>query len=90
MDGIKKFKRGVDKTPFVWYNKDTKEREVKVMTEFEVIKNALARVRADLNIYDFPNSTKHIHIPVNTLLGNIEIELEFNAEGKLVDTFTWD
>lgn len=60
------------------------------MTEFEVIKNAFARVRADLNIYDFPNSTKHIHIPANTLLGNIEIELEFDAEGKLVNTFTWD
>ena len=60
------------------------------MTEFEIIKNALSRVRADLNIYDFPGSTKHIHIPAHTALGNIDIELEFDAEGKLVDTFTWD
>lgn len=60
------------------------------MTEFETIKNAFARVRADLEIYDFPGSTKHIHIPVRTVFGNIEIELEFDADGKLVDTFTWD
>lgn len=60
------------------------------MTEFEIIKNAFVRVRADLTIYDFPGSTKHIHIPVGTLLGDIEIELEFDAEGKLVNTFTWD
>lgn len=61
------------------------------MTEFEIIKNALSRVRADLEIYDFPNS-KSIHIPINTLLApnGIELELEFDAEGKLVDTFTWD
>jgi hypothetical protein len=25
---IKKLKKGVDKSPKVWYNKDTKEREV--------------------------------------------------------------
>ena len=60
------------------------------MTEFETIKNAFARVRADLEIYDFPGSTKHIHIPVHTVFGNIEIELEFDADGKLVETFTWD
>lgn len=61
------------------------------MTEFEIIKNALSRVRADLEIYDFPNS-KSIHIPIDTLLApnGIELELEFDAEGKLVDTFTWD
>lgn len=61
------------------------------MTEFEIIKNALARVRADLNIYDFPDS-KSIHIPINTLLAptGVELELEFDAEGKLVNTFTWD
>ena len=60
------------------------------MTEFEIIKNALSRVRADLNIFDFPNSTKNIFIPVRTILGDIEIELEFDASGKLVETFTWD
>lgn len=60
------------------------------MTEFEIIKNALARVRADVTIYDFPTS-KSIHIPVDTLLDpNAELELEFDAEGKLVDTFVWD
>ena len=60
------------------------------MTEFEIIKNALARVRTDLIIYDFPGSTKHIYIPNLTVLSDIEIELEFDADGKLVDTFTWD
>ena len=60
------------------------------MTEFETIKEAFARVRADLEIYDFPGSTKHIHIPVNTILGDIQIELEFDADGKLVNTCTWD
>lgn len=61
------------------------------MTEFEIIKNALARVRADVEIYDFPDS-KSIHIPINTLLApnGIELELEFDAEGKLIDTLTWD
>ena len=61
------------------------------MTEFEIIKNALARVRADVKIYDFPDS-KSIHIPINTLLApnGIELELEFDAEGKLIDTLTWD
>lgn len=60
------------------------------MTEFDIIKNALSRVRADLNIYDFPGSTKHIFIPANTILGNVQIELEFDADGKLVNTTTWD
>ena len=61
------------------------------MTEFEMIKKAFARVRADLEIYDFPDS-KSIHIPINTLLApnGVELELEFDAEGKLVNTFTWD
>ena len=60
------------------------------MTEFEIIKNALARVRADVEIYDFPTS-KSIHIPINTLLApSVELELEFDGEGKLINTFTWD
>ena len=61
------------------------------MTEFEIIKNALARVRADVEIYGFPDS-KSIYIPINTLLApnGIELELEFDAEGKLIDTLTWD
>ena len=61
------------------------------MTEFEIIKSALARVRADVEIYDCPDS-KSIHIPINTLLApnGIELELEFDAEGKLIDTLTWD
>ena len=61
------------------------------MTEFEIIKNALVRVRADVEIYNFPDS-KSIHIPINTLLApnGIELELEFDAEGKLIDTLTWD
>ena len=57
------------------------------MTEFEIIKKALARVRADVEIYDFPTS-KSIHIPVDTLLDpNAELELEFDGEGKLINTF---
>ena len=61
------------------------------MTEFEIIKKALARVRADVEFYDFPRS-KSIHIPINTLLApnGIELQLEFDSDGKLVDTFTWD
>lgn len=61
------------------------------MTEFEIIKNALARVRADVEIYDFPTS-KSIHIPINTLLApnGIELQLEFDGEGKLIETYTWD
>lgn len=62
------------------------------MTEFETIKNALGRVRADLNIYDFGNLGKSIHIPVNTPLApdGIDLELEFDGEGKLINIFTWD
>ena len=60
------------------------------MTEFEIIKNALSRIHTELNTFDFPNSTKSIFIPVNTLLGNIEVELEFDVDGKLTNTFTWD
>ena len=60
------------------------------MTEFEIIKKALARVRADVEVYDFPTS-KSIHIPISTLMAdNIELELEFDAEGRLTNTFTWD
>lgn len=61
------------------------------MTEFEIIKNALARVRADVEIYDFPDS-KSIYIPINTMLApnGIELELEFDTEGKLIDTSAWD
>ena len=60
------------------------------MTEFEIIKKALARVRADLEIYDFPTS-KTIVIPVDTLLApNVDLELEFDGEGKLTDTFVRD
>ena len=84
-------KKGVDKTPFPCYNKDTKEKEVITMTEFEIIKKALARVRADVEVYDFPTS-KSIHIPINTLLApnGIELQLEFDGEGKLIETYTWD
>lgn len=60
------------------------------MTEFEIIKKALARVRADVTIYDFPTS-KSICIPVDTLLApNVDLELEFDGEGKLIDTFVRD
>lgn len=60
------------------------------MTEFEIIKNALARVRADLDIYDFPNQ-KSIIIPINSCFSDtITLELEFDADGKLTDTFTWE
>lgn len=56
------------------------------MSEFEIIKNAFARVRADLNIYDFENiGSKSIHIPA----GDGELELEFDGDGKLVDTNYW-
>lgn len=61
------------------------------MTEFEIIKNAFARVRADVEIYDFPTS-KSIHIPINTAFApnGVELELEFDGEGRLTDTYTWD
>ena len=61
------------------------------MIVFEIIKNVFARVRADVEIYDFPTS-KSIHIPINTALApnGIELELEFDGEGKLTDTYTWD
>ena len=60
------------------------------MTEFEISKNALARVRADVEVYDFPTS-KSLHIPIDTLLDpNAELELEFDGEGKLINTFVWD
>lgn len=56
------------------------------MSEFENIKNAFARVRADLSIYDFENiGSKSIYIPV----GNGELELEFDGDGKLIDTIYW-
>lgn len=61
------------------------------MTEFEIIKNALSRVRADLDIYDFPTE-KSIFFPINSLMaeGIIQFELVFDGEGKLVKTNTWD
>lgn len=56
------------------------------MTEFEIIKNAFARVRADLEIYEFENiGSKSIYIPA----GDGELELEFDGDGKLVDTNHW-
>ena len=56
------------------------------MTEFEIIKNAFARVRADLEIYEFENiSSKSIYIPA----GDGELELEFDGDGKLIDTNYW-
>ena len=56
------------------------------MSEFEIIKNAFARVRADLNIYDFENiGSKSIYIPA----GDGEVELEFDGDGKLIDTIYW-
>lgn len=56
------------------------------MNEFEIIKNAFARVRADLEIYEFENiSYKSICIPA----GDGELELEFDGDGKLVDTTYW-
>ena len=56
------------------------------MTEFEIIKNAFARVRADLEIYEFENiGSKSIYIPA----GDGELELEFDGDGKLVDINQW-
>ena len=56
------------------------------MSEFEIIKNAFARVRADLNIYDFENiGSKSIYIPA----GDGEVDLEFDGDGKLIDTIYW-
>ena len=56
------------------------------MTEFETIKNAFARVRADLEIYEFKNiGSKSIYIPA----GDGELELEFDGDGKLIDTNYW-
>ena len=60
------------------------------MTEFEIIKKALTRVRADVQVQDFP-TIKTIYIPVGALLDtDVELELEFDSEGKLVDTIVWD
>ena len=56
------------------------------MTEFETIKNAFTRVRADLEIYEYENiGSKSIYIPA----GDGELELEFDGDGKLVDTNYW-
>lgn len=56
------------------------------MNEFETIKNAFARIRADLEIYEFENlGSKSIFIPA----GDGELELEFDGNGKLVDTTYW-
>lgn len=56
------------------------------MSEFEIIKKAFARVRADLEIYEFENiGAKSIYIPTN----DGELELEFDGDGKLVDTTYW-
>jgi hypothetical protein len=60
------------------------------MTEFEIIKNALARVKTDMEIYD-SSGLKSIRIPVYTLLSDdVELEFEFDEEGKLTNTFVWD
>ena len=57
------------------------------MNEFEIIKNAFARIRADLEIYEFENiGSKSIYIPV----GDGELELEFDGDGKLIDSHYWD
>jgi hypothetical protein len=62
------------------------EREVTSMNEFEIIKNVFARVRADLEIYEFEIiGSKSIFIPE----GDGELELEFDGDGKLVDTTYW-
>lgn len=56
------------------------------MTEFEIIKNAFARVRADLEIYEFENiGSKSIYIPA----GDGELELEFDGDDKLINTNYW-
>jgi hypothetical protein len=56
------------------------------MSEFEIIKKAFARVRADLEIYEFAYiGSKSILIPA----GDGELELEFDGDGKLVDTIYW-
>lgn len=61
------------------------------MTEFEVIKNALTRVETDVKIYNSSPSFKSIYIPVNTIFGNnVELELEFDKEGELINIFTLD
>ena len=60
------------------------------MTEFEIIKKALTRVRKDVQVQDFPTS-KAIYIPISTPLDtSVELQLDFDAEGKLVETFVWD
>ena len=57
------------------------------MKEVEIIMNAFARIRADLEIYEFENiGSKSIYIPA----GDGELELEFDGDGKLVDSTYWD
>jgi hypothetical protein len=63
------------------------QKEINTMNEFEIIKNAFARIRADLEIYEFENiGSKYIYIPV----GDSELELEFDGDGKLIDSYRWD
>lgn len=60
------------------------------MTEFEIIKNALARVGTEVEVNEFFFG-KTISIPINTLLADdVSLELEFDADGKLTDTFVLD
>ena len=60
------------------------------MTEFETIKRALVRVGAKVDVAEFFIG-KTISIPISTLLAdNVFLELEFDAEGKLTDTFVLD
>lgn len=60
------------------------------MTEFEIIKKALTRVREDVQSHDY-RAFKAIYIPIGTPLEtDVELELEFDSEGKLVDIFVWD
>lgn len=59
------------------------------MTEFEIIKRALTRVREDVEARSFP-AFKTIYIPIGTPLDtDVELELEFDSEGKLVDVIVW-
>lgn len=56
------------------------------MNEFEIIRKAFERIRADLEVYEFENiDSKSIFIPA----GDGQLELEFTGDGKLKDNIYW-
>ena len=57
------------------------------MTEFEVITNALDRVKHNYTFFSYPK-TDDIFIEIDKA-EDIELQLCFDKEGKLVETYVW-